>query len=46
MENRARIATADEEVKWLGRSGLPPQQYLRELEATPGAGVVLVLSAV
>ncbi len=45
-ENRDRIATAEEEVKWLERSGLSWEQYSRELEAAPDEGVLLILHAV
>jgi hypothetical protein len=44
VENRICIVTADQEVKWLERSGLTANQYLRELEAAPDVGVILVPS--
>jgi len=41
-ENRTRINTAEQEVKWLERSALTANQYLRDREAAPEVGVILV----
>lgn len=42
QENKARLETADAEVRWLEQSGLSPAEYLQELEKAPDEGIVLV----
>jgi hypothetical protein len=42
QESRVRILTANEEVRWLERQKLTPQEYLAALRSAPEEGVVLL----
>jgi hypothetical protein len=41
-ESKARIETADQEVRWLEEQGVTPDEYLRSLTAAPDVGLILV----